>query len=263
MSATGNAAVTRTCNASVAASVSAVDSAVEKRAQQEEQEEEGAAPPPAVIVDPEHEDADLIPSQDFVRMIKYASPGVAVRKRQDVINQDNYYNLIRMTNAEQHELLREIIHRQTTPFSTSVTGLLDGTGLMRRRSSSGLPWTSTTGTATPATTPPTTRSSSARALERRLWQWEEPRCTRLSSSLGRPTGPNKGGGLSASELNTFRVGFRNVKCKIIDKANMMSADNLNVVDLSRPHRSFAYYSGLPYGSMVNFFVCILPHCSSA
>lgn len=44
------------------------------------------------------------------------------------------------------------------------------------------------------------------------------------------TGPNKDGGLSASELNTFRVAFRNVKCMIIDEVSMMSADNLNTVD---------------------------------
>ncbi|KAH9382043.1 hypothetical protein HPB48_008516 [Haemaphysalis longicornis] len=31
------------------------------------------------------------------------------------MDQDEYYNLMRMTNAEQHELLRQIIHRQTTP----------------------------------------------------------------------------------------------------------------------------------------------------
>ncbi|KAH9382407.1 hypothetical protein HPB48_005553 [Haemaphysalis longicornis] len=83
MSATGNAAGKASCNASVNASVSAA----EKRAQQEEQEE-GAAPPPAVIVHPEHEDADLIPSQDLVRLIKHASSCAAMRKRQDIMNRD-------------------------------------------------------------------------------------------------------------------------------------------------------------------------------
>ncbi|KAH9365028.1 hypothetical protein HPB48_014061 [Haemaphysalis longicornis] len=60
------------------------------------------------------------------------------------------------------------------------------------------------------------------------------------------TGPNKDGGLSASELSTFRLAFRNVKCVIIDEVSMMSADNLNAVDLIRPHGCFAYYSGFPY-----------------
>ncbi|KAH9367075.1 hypothetical protein HPB48_021134 [Haemaphysalis longicornis] len=110
MSATGNAAGNATCNASV----SAADSAAEKRAQEEE-EEERTAPPAAMIVNPEHEDAHLIPSQDLVLLIKYASPCAAVRKYQDTMDRDEYYNLMRMTNSEQHELLRDIIHRQMTP----------------------------------------------------------------------------------------------------------------------------------------------------
>ncbi|KAH9366125.1 hypothetical protein HPB48_019905 [Haemaphysalis longicornis] len=40
-----------------------------------------------------------------------------------------------------------------------------------------------------------------------------------ASELSRKTtGPNNNGGLSASELNAFRVAFRNVKCVIIDEA---------------------------------------------
>ncbi|KAH9367155.1 hypothetical protein HPB48_006516 [Haemaphysalis longicornis] len=122
MSATGNAAGNASCNASVNASVSAA----EKRDQQEEQEEEGAAPPPAGIVHPEHEDADLIPSQDLARLIKHASPCAAVRKRQDIMDRDEYYNLMRMTNAEQHELLREIIHPQTTPSAPPLRVFFTG-----------------------------------------------------------------------------------------------------------------------------------------
>ncbi|KAH9373675.1 hypothetical protein HPB48_018680 [Haemaphysalis longicornis] len=99
MSATGNAAGNATCNASVNASDSAAGSAAENRAPPEEQEEERAAPCSAMIVHPEHEFADLIPSQDL---------------RQDIMDRDEYYNLMRMANAEHHELLREIIHRQTT-----------------------------------------------------------------------------------------------------------------------------------------------------
>ncbi|KAH9384246.1 hypothetical protein HPB48_026239 [Haemaphysalis longicornis] len=77
-------------------------------------------------------DADLIPSQDLMRLIKHASPCAAVRKRQDIMDRDEYYNFMRMTNAEKHELLREVIHRQTTPSATSVTGLLHRTGRLRQ-----------------------------------------------------------------------------------------------------------------------------------
>ncbi|KAH9382945.1 hypothetical protein HPB48_023579 [Haemaphysalis longicornis] len=187
MSATGNPAGNATCNASVNASVSAADSAAEKRAQQEEQEEEEAAPPPAVIVHSEHDDADLIPSQDLVRLIKHASPCAAVRKRQDIMDRDEYYNLMRMTNANNTSYCARSStgrrRRQHLRYGSSSPDR----PVAAKRSPSGLPWTPTTGTATPATTPPTTRSSSARAAERRLWQWEEPRCTRLSSSDHRPT----------------------------------------------------------------------------
>ncbi|KAH9359546.1 hypothetical protein HPB48_006092 [Haemaphysalis longicornis] len=67
-----------------------------------------------MIVHSEHEDADLIPSQDLVRLIKHASPCVVMRKRQDIMDRDEYYNLMRITNAQQHDLQREIVHRQTT-----------------------------------------------------------------------------------------------------------------------------------------------------
>lgn len=39
----------------------------------------------------------------------------AVRKREDIMDLEEYTSRMRMTNAEQYELLREIIHRQTTP----------------------------------------------------------------------------------------------------------------------------------------------------
>ncbi|KAH9382670.1 hypothetical protein HPB48_023224 [Haemaphysalis longicornis] len=142
-------------------------------------QEEEAAPPPAAIVHPEHEDAELILSRDLVRLIKRASPCAAVHRRQDIMDRDEYYNLMRMTNAEQFELLREIIHRQTDAVSTSVTGLLHQAGRLRQD-----------------VCPPDCHEPlqpvqqrqqqrrlqrvrpSARAPERRLWQLEEPRCTR-------------------------------------------------------------------------------------
>ncbi|KAH9366124.1 hypothetical protein HPB48_019904 [Haemaphysalis longicornis] len=106
-----NAAGNATCHTSVHASVSSADSGAKRAQQDEQEEEEGAAPDPSVVVHPEQEDAYFIPSQDLVRLIKQASPCAAVRKRQDIMNRDEYCNWMRMTNAEQHELLREIIHR--------------------------------------------------------------------------------------------------------------------------------------------------------
>ncbi|KAH9373370.1 hypothetical protein HPB48_018423 [Haemaphysalis longicornis] len=182
MSATGNAAGNATCNVSVNASVSAADSAAEDRAQQEEQEE-GAAPAPAVNVHPEHEDSDPIPSEDLVCLIKHASPCAAVLKRQDIMDRDEFYNLMRMTNAEQHELRRKVIHRQTPSapplrvFSPGPAGC--GKTFVLRLAMDLYNRHSNTGNNT--------------AYNRKGWlcQWEEPRCIRLSSSLGRPPAPTR------------------------------------------------------------------------
>ncbi|KAH9371397.1 hypothetical protein HPB48_008931 [Haemaphysalis longicornis] len=123
--------------------------------------------------------------------MKHASLCAAVRKRQDFMDRNDYYNWMRMANAEQHELFREIIHRRRGRGHLRYGTSSPDRPVAARRSSFGLPLTSTTGIATPAATPPKMRSSSARAPERRLWQWEEPRCTRISSSLGRPSAPTR------------------------------------------------------------------------
>ncbi|KAH7965285.1 hypothetical protein HPB49_005910 [Dermacentor silvarum] len=47
------------------------------------------------------------------------------------------------------------------------------------------------------------------------------------TSLGRN---KRDAGLGDSELNTFRVAFRNVKCVIVDEVSMLSSDNLNTID---------------------------------
>ncbi|KAH9361310.1 hypothetical protein HPB48_006872 [Haemaphysalis longicornis] len=105
---------------------------------------------------------------------------------------DEYYNLMRMTNAEKHELLREIINRQMTPsapplrvFFTGPAGC--GKTLVLRLAMDLYNRYSNTGNNTAYNA----FVISARASERRLWQWEEPRCTRLSSSLGRPPAPTR------------------------------------------------------------------------
>lgn len=83
----------------------------------------GSAAVSAAVAD---EDADLLPSQDLVRLAKETSPCAAVRKRQDVMGREEYLNFMRMTNPEQYELLREIVHRQTTPGSPPLRVFLTG-----------------------------------------------------------------------------------------------------------------------------------------
>ncbi|KAH9379655.1 hypothetical protein HPB48_011677 [Haemaphysalis longicornis] len=154
--------------------------------------------------------ADLIPSQDLVRLIKQASPCSAVRKRQDIMDRDEYYNLVRMMNAEQHELLRDIIDEQTTPSAPPLrvifTGLAGCDGPLQevrqhrqQHRYNAFFICASTGKAAVAVGGTTMRTS-----------------FKLSRKT---TGPNKDGGLSASELNTFRVAFRNVKFVITDEVS--------------------------------------------
>ncbi|KAH9368529.1 hypothetical protein HPB48_022021 [Haemaphysalis longicornis] len=186
-----------------------------------------------------------------------------MRKRQDIMGREEYYNSMWMTNAEQNELLREIIHRQTTasapPLRVFFTGpagcdktfvLPLAMDLFNRYSNTG------NNTAYNAFFICASTGKAAVAVGGTTVHVAFKLCRKI-------TGPNQDRGLSASELNTFRVAFRNVKYVIIDEVSRMSADNLNAVDLSRPHGCFAYYSGLPHGKMVKFLcflflsVCIL------
>ncbi|KAH9381639.1 hypothetical protein HPB48_013245 [Haemaphysalis longicornis] len=177
-----------------------------------------------------------------------------MRNRQDIMDRDHYYNWMRITNAELHELLREIIHWHTTPSAPPLrvffTGLV-GYGktfvvrldmyLYNRYSNSGnntaynaFVICGSTGKAAVAVVGTTVHA--AFKLSRKT------------------TGHSKDGGLSTSELNTFRVAFRKVKSVIIDEVSMMLTDNLNAVVLSRSHGYFAYYSRFPNGEMVIFFI---------
>lgn len=79
--------------------------------QEEEEEEPRQREDRAVAVHLEHEDADLIPNEHLLRLVNETSPCAAVRKQQDIMDTAEYNNLMRMTNAEQYEPLREIIHR--------------------------------------------------------------------------------------------------------------------------------------------------------
>ncbi|KAH9367281.1 hypothetical protein HPB48_004418 [Haemaphysalis longicornis] len=157
-----------------------------------------------MIVQPEHEEADLIPNQDLVRLIKHTSECAPVRKRQEIMERDEYYNLMRMTNAEQHEILREIIHPAEDTISTSKFVLRLPMDLYNRQSNTGNNTTynafiicASTGKATVVVGGTTVHAT----LE-------------LSRKT---TGRNKDEGLSASELNTFRVAFRYVNFVIIDE----------------------------------------------
>nr|XP_037275732.1 ATP-dependent DNA helicase PIF1-like [Rhipicephalus microplus] len=159
-----------------------------------------------------------------MRAVKDTSPCAAVRKRQDVMDREEYTRLMRMTNAEQCELLREIIHRQTTlgalPLRVFLTGPA-GCGktfvlklvmdVYNRYNDNAGPYNAfvicaSTGKAAVAVGGTTVHSAF--------------KLTRNKKDLG----------LGDSELNTFRVAFRYVKCIIVDEVSMLSSDNLNAID---------------------------------
>ncbi|KAH7955403.1 hypothetical protein HPB52_000825 [Rhipicephalus sanguineus] len=61
-------------------------------------------------------DADVLPNERLLPLLKEVStPCAAVCKRRGIIEREEYVSMMHSTNPEQYELLREILHRQTTP----------------------------------------------------------------------------------------------------------------------------------------------------
>ncbi|XP_049268760.1 ATP-dependent DNA helicase PIF1-like [Rhipicephalus sanguineus] len=167
------------------------------------------------------EDADLLPNEDLMRLVKETSSCAAVRKHQDVMDVGEYVKLMRMTNAEQYELLQEIIHRQTTLGAPLLCVFLTGpagcgkTFVMRlvidvynRYNSNAFVMCASTGKAAVAVGGSTVHAA-----------------FKLSRSKTRDLR-----GLSDSELNTFCVAFCHIKVVIIDEVSMLSADKLDIIE---------------------------------
>nr|XP_037275638.1 ATP-dependent DNA helicase PIF1-like [Rhipicephalus microplus] len=195
--------------------------------------------------------ADVLPNERLLRLLKEVSTlSAAVRKRRGIMEREEYVLIMRSTNPEQYELLREILHRQTTQgqpplrvFFTGPTGCgktfvlklamdvynrcADCCGAVgwEEGCSSSVPSVynayvvcASTGKAAVAVVGTTVHSAfklvrAARGNRQdvRLGVWGD-------------------GGLRPSDLNTFRCAFRRVKCVIIDEVSMMSADQLKLVD---------------------------------
>ncbi|XP_029841292.2 ATP-dependent DNA helicase RRM3-like [Ixodes scapularis] len=134
-----------------------------------------------------------------------------------------------MTNAEQYELLREIIHRQTSPSSPPLRVFFTGpagcgkTFVLRlamdiynrygsRQDSGYNAFVICASTGKAAVAVGGTTAHAAFKLSRKR------------------IGTTGDGGLNPNELNTFRVAFQRVKCVITDEGSMMSADQLRAVD---------------------------------
>ncbi|KAH9372892.1 hypothetical protein HPB48_000367 [Haemaphysalis longicornis] len=129
-----------------------------------------------------------------------------------------------MTNAEQHKLVRDIIHQQTTPSAPPLGVFFTGPAVCGQTFVFRLAMDLfTTGTATPANTAYNAFVICASTGKAAVAVGGTT--VHAAFTLSRKTtSPNKDGGLSASELNTFRVAFRNVKCVFIDEAGDDVAD---------------------------------------
>lgn len=199
-------------------------------------------------------DADVLPSDRLLGLIKETvTPCAAVRKRQGVMDRDEYVSMMRSTNGEQYELLREILHRQTTPgqpplrvFFTGPAGcgktfvLKLAMDVYNRCSSGGdsvmevdAPSSSALASVTSSYNAYVICASTGKAAVA-VGGTTVHAAFKLVRSAGNRQMARIGimgdGGLGPSDLNTFRVAFRRVKCVIIDEFSMMSADQLRAVD---------------------------------
>ncbi|XP_065304810.2 uncharacterized protein [Dermacentor albipictus] len=153
----------------------------------------------------------------------------AVQMRTDIMPTDVYLHRMRMMNAGQYEIVREVIHRLTTPdseplqvFFTGAAGcgktfvlrtIMDVYNRYFRSGNRDVSINSfvacaTTGKAAVAIGGVTVHAAFKLVV----------------------SGKNPDRGLSSSDANSFRCIFKDVKCVIIDEISMMSADTLVLID---------------------------------
>ncbi|XP_037503502.1 ATP-dependent DNA helicase PIF1-like, partial [Rhipicephalus sanguineus] len=160
---------------------------------------------------------------------------------------DAYREMMRLTNKEQFEVIREVIHRLTCPASDPLRIFLTGvagcgkTFVLRLIMDAYNRYSNT---------PPrarTTRTSRA------------PQQARQAVAIGGLTvhaafklSMRTDGGLRDGDLNSFRSAFTNIKCVIVDECSMMSSDTLARVD-DRLRQITANYNE-PFGGL-DFILC--------
>nr|XP_037273467.1 uncharacterized protein LOC119165390 [Rhipicephalus microplus] len=211
----------------------------------------------ALVQIPERRDADasvfadVLPNERLLRLLKEVStPCAAVRKRRGIMEREEYVSMMRSTNPEQYELLREILHRQTTPgqpplrvFFTGPAGcgktfvLKLAMDVYNRCADccSAVGWEDGFSSSVPsvynayvicASTGKAAVAVGGTTVHSAFKLVRAARGNRQDAHLG----VMGDGGLRPSDLNTFRCAFRRVKCVIIHEVSLMSADQLKLVD---------------------------------
>ncbi|XP_077537575.1 uncharacterized protein LOC144149774 [Haemaphysalis longicornis] len=191
-------------------------------------------------------DEDVMGHDVVNKVLAEQSACAAVRKRDDIMDTEKFYDLMRLTNSEQHEFLRELIHRQTTPGAEPLRAFFTGpagcgkTFILKlamdiyNRFNPDPPYNSFVICAS--------TEKAAVAVGG----------TTMHSAFKLSRSRTNDGGLRDSELNTFRMAFRNVRCVIIDEISMMSADQLDAVDMRLRHVTQKYNE--PFGG-VDMILC--------
>ncbi|XP_077548044.1 ATP-dependent DNA helicase PIF1-like [Haemaphysalis longicornis] len=169
-----------------------------------------------------------------------------MRKREDIMDTEKFCDLMRLTNSEQHQFLRELIHRQTTLEAEPLRAFFTGhagcgkTFILKlaidiySRFNPDPPYIfyvicASTGKAAVAVGGTTMHSA-----------------FKLSPSR------TNDGGLRESELNTLTMAFRNLRCVIIDETSMMTAYQLDAIDMRLRHVTQMYNE--PFGG-VDMILC--------
>ncbi|XP_077547716.1 uncharacterized protein LOC144159944 [Haemaphysalis longicornis] len=186
-------------------------------------------------------DADVLPNERLLRLLKEVNtPCGAVRKRRGVMDRDEFVSMMRSTNPEQYELLREILHRQTTPGQPPLRVFFTGPAgcgktfvlklamdvYNRYSETDDSPASVYNAYVICASTGKAAVAVGGTTVHAAFKLVRAARANRQDSRLG----IMGDGGLRPSDLNTFRCAFRRVKCVIIDEVSMMSADQLRQVD---------------------------------
>ncbi|XP_077548029.1 ATP-dependent DNA helicase PIF1-like [Haemaphysalis longicornis] len=148
------------------------------------------------------------------------------------MERDDYVSMMRSTNPEQYELLREILHRQTTPGQPPLRVFFTGPSGLRCGGSAGGCETDDSATSVYnayvicASTGKAAVAVGGTTVHAAFKPVRAARANRQDARLG----IMGDGGLHPSDLNTFRCAFRRVKCLIFGEITMMSADQLRLVD---------------------------------
>ncbi|KAH6945707.1 hypothetical protein HPB50_009686 [Hyalomma asiaticum] len=194
----------------------------------------------ARVVD-QNDDEDLLGAPD-AKLVAAKGRCAAVCTRQDVMTGDAYREMMRLTNKEQLEVIREVIHPLTCLASDPLRIFLAGvagsgkTFVLRLIMDAYNRYTNTASTCTHSVYVSCATTGKAAVAIGGL-------TVHAAFKLSMRTD----GGLRDGDLNSFRSASTNIKCVIVEECSMMSSDTLARVD-DRLRQKIANYTE-PFGAL--------------